>query len=229
MAGIIVELLISWLLLWFICKQHISVLGLKPTLSRMTNLALGFLIAGLCCTLYMLLATAFVGNSWVINKQVTGKVILESLRWTFISVLYEELIFRGALLYIAIKKLGVMKACIFSAVCFGVYHWFSYSLFGNPVMMAVTFLMTGIVGFSWAFAFAKTRSLYLPIGLHFGWNAFFTIVFSNSKHGQAMFVRANTNQLQGVLSFIVFLFQVFALPAFTIWYLNRLPKKMDGF
>ncbi|HKG05895.1 MAG TPA: CPBP family intramembrane glutamic endopeptidase [Pedobacter sp.] len=171
------------------------------------------------------MTTAFVNNSWTTNNQATGKVILESLRWTFVSVLYEELIFRGALLYIAIKKLGVLKACLLSAVCFGIYHWFSYNLFGNPLMMVITFSMTSIVGLSWAFAFARSGSLYLPIALHFGWNLFNTVVFSNGNFGQAIFTRVNGNQPQGILSWIVFLFQVFALPLVTFWYLNWLSKK----
>ncbi len=224
MVGIIVELIISWLLLWLICKKHLSILGFRLTKSRVTDLGVGLLIAASCCTLYQIMTTAFINNSWVLNKQVTGKSILESSRWTLVSVLYEELIFRGALLYIAIKKLGVTKACILSAAGFGIYHWFTFNVFGNPFMMGITFLMTAIVGLSWAFAFAETGSLYLPIGLHFGWNLFYTVVFSNGPLGQAILGRSNGNQPQGILSLLVFLFQVFALPLLTFWYLNRLRK-----
>jgi len=224
MAGIVVELVISWLLLWFICKQHISVLGFKSTKSRVPNLAFGFLIAGFCCAIYMLLTTALVENSWVLNKQVNWKAVLGNLRWTLISVLYEELIFRGALLYIAIKKLGVMKACILSAICFGTYHWFTFNVIGNPFMMTIVFLMTAIVGLSWAFAFAKTGSMYLPIGLHLGWNVFNSVVFAKGTSGQAILLKVNLNQLQGTLSWLVFLFQVFALPMLTFWYLKRFSK-----
>ena len=225
MAGIIVELIISWLLLWFISKKHLSVLGFRPTKNRVTNLGVGLLIAASCCTIYQIMTTLFVNNNWTLNKQVTGKGILESSRWTLVSVIYEELIFRGALLYIAIKKLGVAKACILSAVCFGIYHWFTFNVFGNPFMMFITFLMTAIVGFSWAFAFAKTSSLYLPIGLHLGWNLFGMVVFSNDSSGQAIFIRTNENQLHGLLSWLVFIFQVFALPLLTFWYLDWLLKK----
>lgn len=225
MAGILVELIVSWLLLWFVCKKHLSVLGFRPTKNRMTNLVVGLLIAAFCCTLWQLLTTAFINNSWVVNKQATAKTVLESTRWTAISVLYEELIFRGAPLYIAIKKLGVAKACIISSVCFGIYHWFSYNVFGNPFMMVITFLMTAIVGLSWAFAFATTGSLYLPIGLHLGWNLFSMVVFSNGNLGQAILLKANGNQLQGMSSFFVFLFQVLALPLLTFWYLKWLSNR----
>jgi membrane protease YdiL (CAAX protease family) len=217
MAGIIVELIISWLLLWFFCRKHLSVLGLKPTKSRVTGLGIGLVTAASCCTLHQIMTTEFVNNSWTLNKLATWDAL--------VSVLYEELIFRGALLYIAMKKLGVLKACTLSAISFGIYHWFTFNVFGNPFMMVITFLMTAIVGFSWAFAFAKTRSIYLPIGLHFGWNMFYTIAFSNGNLGQAIFVRTNENQLQGILSWLIFLFQVFALPAVTFWYLNWLSKK----
>lgn len=225
MIGIIVELTISWFVLWFICKKHLSVLGFRPTKNRMTQLIVGLFIAATCCTLWQLMTTGFVDNGWVLNKQATVKGILESSRWTLVAVLYEELIFRGALLYIAIKKLGTTKACILSAVCFGIYHWFSYNIFGNPSMMVIVFLMTATVGLSWAFAFARTGSLYLPIGLHLGWNLFSIVVFSNGKFGQAILVKANAIKLQGVLSWFVFLFQVLALPILTFWYLKWISNK----
>jgi membrane protease YdiL (CAAX protease family) len=105
-------------------------------------------------------------------------------------VLFEELIFRGALLYLAIGKFGVKTACTLSAVCFGAYHWFTYNLFGSPVQMVIVFLMTGIFGFTLAYAFAKTKSIYLPVGLHLGWNLFTIVVFSNGPLGQQIFIRA---------------------------------------
>jgi uncharacterized protein len=160
------------------------------------------------------------------NKQATAKGILESSRWTLVSVFYEELIFRGALLYIAIKITSTTKACLLSAVGFGIYHWFSYNVFGNPLMMVIAFLMTAIVGLSWAFAFARTGSLYLPIGLHLGWNFFSIVVFSNGNFGQAIFEKANAIQPQGLLSWLVFLFQVLAMPILTFWYLKRLSKTL---
>jgi len=224
-VGILVELVVSWLLLWFFTKKDLSVLGFSPTKSRITTLGVGFLFAVSCCIMHQLMTAIFANNSWILNKQVSAETILERSRWNLVSVLYEELIFRGALLYIAIKKIGITKACVFSAICFSIYHWFTFNVFGNPFMMVITFLMTAIVGFSWALAFAKTKSLYLSIGLHFGWNLFNTVVFSKGTSGQTIFVRMNDNQLQGLSSLLVFIFQVFALPLLTFWYLDRLSKK----
>jgi membrane protease YdiL (CAAX protease family) len=224
MIGILAELIISWLLLWFIEKKHLSVLGLKPTKSRIINLSAGLLLAAFSCTIYQVMTTAFANNSWSLNKQLTLQTILVSSWWTLKSVLFEELIFRGALLYIAIERLGIRKACILSAVCFGIYHWFSYNAFGNPVQMIIIFFMTAIFGLVLAFAFAKTTSLYLPVGLHFGWNLFNIVVFSNGPLGQQIFIKTNENQLQGILSLFVFLFQIFALPLLTYLYFKKFLK-----
>ena len=57
------------------------------------------------------MTTTFVNNNWILNKQVTVKAVLESSRWNLESVLYEELIFRGAILYIAINKIGISIYC----------------------------------------------------------------------------------------------------------------------
>ena len=219
MIGIVVELAVSWLLLWLTYRKNLSVLGFTPTTRRLLDLSAGLLLAASCCTIYQLLTTSFVNNRWMINKEVTVKSLLPSLKSVFVSVVYEELIFRGALLYIAIKKLDIVKAVILSAACFGVYHWFSFAVVGNPFMMVVTFCMTAIVGLAWAYAFAKTGSVYLPVGLHFGWNLVSQLVFANGNHAHALFTRLNDNSQQGLLSLLVFLFQVLALPLLSFWYL----------
>jgi len=225
MLGILVELLISWLLLWLIFKANPTVLGFRPLKSRTLELVVGMLCASAICAIYHLSAKYFAGNSWGVNPRFTTASLLKSTFWTLKSVLFETLIFQGALLYIAIRKVGIGKACGLSAICFGVYHWFSYGAFGNPVLMAFIFCMTAINGLLYAFAFAKTRSLYLPVGLHFGWNLCNIVIFSNGPLGQQLLVQANANKLQGALSLIIFLFQVFALPAITYFYLKR-PNKL---
>ncbi|MGQ0441262.1 CPBP family glutamic-type intramembrane protease, partial [Bacillus sp. B-TM1] len=55
-----------------------------------------------------------------------------------------ERIFRGALLYIIMQKIGEKKGAAFSAICFGIYHWFSYGLFGNFIPMILIFVPTRI-------------------------------------------------------------------------------------
>jgi len=228
MPGLIVELIISWLLLWIFFKKGLLVLGIVPTQSRLFNLFFGILIAAVCGTLYYLSFVSFIANTWTLNKEFTGQKLLTSSWWTLMSVLYEELIFRGALLYILIKKFGVKAACITSAICFGVYHWFTSGALGNPLQMTVIFIMTGIWGAMFAMAFARTKSLYLPIGLHFGWNFISTVIFSQGPLGKQLLVISGGQKLGGVLSAVVFIFQLLAVPVVTYWYLNLVSKKQKN-
>jgi len=225
MLGLIVELIISWLLLWIFFKEGLLVLGIAPTQSRLSNLGYGFLIAAVCCTVYYISFTVLTTNNWTLNKEFTGQKLLASSWWTLKSVLYEELIFRGALLYLLIKKLGVKTACIISAVCFGVYHWFTTGAIGNPVQMTFVFVMTAIWGWMFAIAFARTKSMYLPIGLHFGWNVVSTVIFSEGPLGNQVLTMSGGEKLGAALSVAVFLFQLFAVPVITYYYLKLLSIK----
>ena len=225
MLGLLIELIINWILLWVVCKKNLSVLGILPSVKRLLNLFIGFLIAAVCCAMYYLSFTVLARNSWVFNKDFTAHAMAESAWWTLRSVLFEELIFRAALLYIAIQKLGTKTACIVSAVAFGVYHWFSQDALGNPVQMVFLFVMTGIWGFMFAMAFSVTKSLYLPIGLHFGWNLISAVVFSQGPLGNQLLSSSGGQKLGGALSVVFFLFQVFSVPLIVYGYLKWRPLK----
>lgn len=228
MIGIIVELLLSWLLLWWLYKKGLAVLGFLPTENRLSHFLFGLLLAGVCCMLYHVMSTGFAeGNGWV-NKHMPAREALKSFGWTLKSVLFEELAFRGALLYILIRKLGERKACLISAACFGVMHWFTFNSFGNPVQMLIIFCMTGLMGYVLALAYSKTRSLYLPIALHLGWNFVNIVVFSNGPLGQQMFVKMNGNKAEGLVSLLIFLFQVFALPVLGYFYVKYLVPRAES-
>ncbi|MGQ3088461.1 lysostaphin resistance A-like protein, partial [Flavobacterium sp.] len=111
----------------------------------------------------------------------------------FRAVLYEELIFRGALLYLLIQKTGTNRAMLVSSAAFGIYHWFAWQAFGNPVQMLVIFLMTGSCGYIFALAFVRTRSMYLPFALHLGNNITQMILFSgDASIGDQMLLRTFT-------------------------------------
>src|SRR5262245_19738948 len=125
MIGILLQLALSWLLLWLFEKKDLSVLGFRPTKGRLADLAFGFAAAAACFTTYCLTTTALAGNSWKLNEGYGLIDLASSSWWSLRSVLFEELIFRGALLYILIEKTSIRTACLISAAAFGIYHWIS--------------------------------------------------------------------------------------------------------
>jgi membrane protease YdiL (CAAX protease family) len=136
-------------------------------------------------------------------------------------VVTEELLFRGALLIIAVRLFGLRNACILSAATFGIYHWFSFGIFGDIQQMIYVFVLTAVAGFVFAYSFMVTKSLYLPVGLHLGWNLVTIVVFSQGPLGEQMLL-ANGGQPVGRLwSAVFFIYQLISLPFVTFLYLRR--------
>ncbi|MFA0964725.1 CPBP family intramembrane glutamic endopeptidase [Roseivirga sp. BDSF3-8] len=104
------------------------------------------------------------------------------------GLLTEELIFRGAVLFILLRRIGKSNALLLSAAAFGVYHWFSFGLWGNVVPMVVIFTGTGLMGYALALAYYKTESVALPVGIHLGWNFTLNTVFSKGPLGTGVMI-----------------------------------------
>ena len=221
-------LALSWGLLR-LERKPLSVLGLDRPRRRLVELTLGLFAAGAFVALQQLLTARVAGFAWQRNDDYTGARALAALRFNVNSVLYEELVFRGYLLYQAIRLLGVRRACLLSAAAFGVYHWFSYGVFGALVPMAWVFVLTGSAGLMFAAAFARTGSLALPIGLHLGWNLVNIVGFSNGPIGDQLLVRepAGVAGLGLAGSLALNLALPLAFVASVLWSLRRKPERTD--
>lgn len=215
MLGILVQLLISWVLLWLVEKQHLGVLGFLPAKQRLADFFL-FLLIGITCSASGFLLRIWWGHEkWELNPLFNAHLLWEGIWWNLKSVLFEELIFRGVLLYILIKRLGATKGIIISAIGFGIYHWFSYGILGNIPKMALYFFVTGIMGLIYAYAYAKTFSLYISIAIHFGWNFVQSFVFSNGPIGKGIFILSK-EQVPVTVSMAAYI-TIQLLPMLSIW------------
>ena len=204
MIGIIVQLIISWVLIWLFEKKDLGVLGFYPTRQRLLDFVLFFIVTGTCAAMGFFMRMYF-GERWELNPLFTGRLLAEGLWYNIKSVLFEELIFRGVILYILIRKLGMTKAIVISAIAFGVYHWFSFGVIGNPGPMIVIFIITGIAGLLYAYGYAKTFSLYIPCAIHLGWNFTSNFIFSNGNIGNGIFIATKPVSITTV-SWSVYLF-----------------------
>ncbi len=223
MLGILVVLIFSWLLLWLFSKKHLTVLGVVPNKRRLKEFSIGLILMGLFCAINLLGQSYFKEISYVRNHDYRFWEALNGVWWTFKAALFEELIFRGAILYILIKKVGINWACIFSATAFGIYHWFSYQMFGRGIIpMTYVFLLTGAGGWMFAYAFARTKSLYAPLGLHFGWIVVSIVFLSAGPLGNSLFVtQGNAIELGSWEQLIFFLWQTVIIPGVITWYLIK--------
>ena len=215
MIGILIQLALTWLLAWLFEKGNLSVLGLMPSKRRLSDFFFFFLLAAGCSSSVFLMQHLIAQQSWKLNPDLSWNVVAEGLWWNLKSVLFEELIFRGVLFYILLKKLGMLKAILISATAFGIYHWFSHEVLGDPMQMLITFVTTGIMGAVYAYGYAKSWSLYIPIALHLGWNAVQSVVFSNTVIGKQLLIRTAPD-VEVTVSYAAY-FTMLLLPMLLIW------------
>lgn len=225
MIGILVAISISWLLLYLIEKKNIITLGLLPIGKRIKQFLIGFLITGILCVLVQYLESYLKSSTWILNKNITSGIVIKSFWWDFKSVLTEELIFRGALLYILIQKIGSKKSILISAIAFGNYHWFSYGVLGNVMAMILVFIGTGLMGYAWAWAFSKTKSIMLPFGLHLGWNFIYNTIFSKGPLGALVLIPKGGIELTDWASLLNFISGLVIVPMLVLIYVRYFVEK----
>ena len=88
-----------------------------------------------------------------------------------IAALAEEVAFRGYPFRRLIELIGPVKATILMSIFFGALHMF------NPAATWISVLITMFAGVLLSIAWLRTHGLWLPWGLHFGWNASMGILF----------------------------------------------------
>lgn len=219
MLGIFVILLLSGALLYWLEKDPIKALGFKPVLKRIGQFSAGLGFFLLLHLMMIGLDTISQSIDWSSNPNFSYQLAVTTVWYHFKSVLTEELIFRGALLYILIKKLGLQAGLIISAIAFGVYHWFSYGVWGALVPMIYVFITTAAMGYIWAWAFARTRSIMLGLGMHLGWNVMGAF-FSTGPSGDLLFIEQSRVGFSDLNNLWYLLGKGLAVPILTILLLS---------
>lgn len=231
MIGILVELLISWILLRLIQKQNLTAIGIELSSQRLKYIGIGLLLPILYYSILFMVLSYVGKNPYYLNNNYALANFLEATWYVFKSVSFETLIFQGALLYLLIKHFGTTKAILISAILFGIYHWFSWNLFGQLSAMIITFLTTGIMGYVWALAFDKSKSIYLPFALHLGSNFTSMVLFSKDKNiGQQLFIQtytADPYSPRTIISILLLLCYYIGFPILLFLYLKKIQYSIE--
>ncbi|MEH0154107.1 type II CAAX endopeptidase family protein [Limibacter armeniacum] len=175
--------LISWLIIYLIEKRNIFKAWIEPTKKRFKEFIKGFSLMAILCVITQLILSMSSNITWKLSNDLNIKKLLSSIYYDINSVLFEEFLFRGVLLYLLIKYLNSRSGVLISSIAFGIYHWYANGVLGNLPAMTLVFLVTGFMGYVFATSYDKTKSLILPIGLHLGWNLTNHNIFSNGPNG----------------------------------------------
>jgi membrane protease YdiL (CAAX protease family) len=161
-------------------------LGLTLHRGWIRDLLLGTVIGLVSLALAVGIATAagglrfsFIGTGMLL---AAGRSLLTSGLLFFVAALAEEAAFRGYPLQ-TMTRAGLMwLAVALTSVPFGVVH-----LWNPNVVPGVTFANTVIAGVWLAAAYLKTRSLWFPLGVHWGWNWALGSIFGLPISGSRFF------------------------------------------
>ncbi len=113
---------------------------------------------------------------WRMDGAMLQAAVLQLMLFP-IAALHEEVLFRGYPFQRLTESIGAWPAVIVVSALFAVPHLF------NPYSTMFAAFNTAAVGALLAAAYLFTRSLWLPWGIHWGWNLVLAVVYGLSVSG----------------------------------------------
>jgi membrane protease YdiL (CAAX protease family) len=153
---------LTWAFCHFLDRTSVRSLGLQ-TRGWLAKLAAGW---GLGTVLQLLIFAALGIAGWLTVERAGWQPVdlsVSIVSWLIISF-NEELSFRGYILQRLAQAWGLPAAVVVSSLIFAMVHVL------NPNVQPLAMVNLFAAGLLFACAYLVSRSLWLPIGLHIGWN-----------------------------------------------------------
>ena len=156
-------------------RGQLSALGLGWTKASSREFLLGMGSgAGAACLVLLLPVAAGMAS---FEKVPGSEHIVASLAFVSIVLLFgafgEEMLFHGYAFQLLIRRIGGFATILPAAVIFGFAHM------DNPNRNLLGIVNTMLWGLVFGYAYLRTSALWLPIGLHFGWNVALPMLGAN--------------------------------------------------
>ena len=163
-VAMLIFLGIIYLLLYYYINRRYNIAEYL-SIQKIGYLLVGFLVGVVIHLLPMVLAkgsSAFTAINW---GEALASVTFTGFFLTFATILWEELWFRAPVLNLAELRRQEVMFSFYNGLLFALLHVLNpkikLAVEGPELFMAGTFL---------TLAYFQSRSLYLPVGLHFGNN-----------------------------------------------------------
>jgi len=166
LANLAAALFANWLALKIFVSLDLSAIGLRWNRASSDNFALG-LLGGIGAASIALAPALLVGAAHFVQSSgehpsLAAPVFLAV--FLLVGSAAEEILFRGFGFQTLLPVAGSAASVGICAVLFGMLH------LGNPNVAWLGIANTVGFGAIFGYAFLRSRDLWLPIGLHFGWN-----------------------------------------------------------
>ncbi|MEI6679707.1 MAG: type II CAAX endopeptidase family protein [Mariniphaga sp.] len=184
--GIIASSFVAFTYIFFYKKYEKREIGEFSSKGLLKNTILGVLI-GTTIQGLTIIVIYFWGNFQIISVNPFSSIITP-FAIAFSVAIFEEILLRGIIFRIVEEKLGSYISLAISAIIFGAVHLL------NPDSSVISSICIGIVGFVFGASYIYSRSLWLPIAIHFSWNfvqsGIFGAITSGNEKTSSLF---NTN------------------------------------
>jgi len=182
--GIIASSFVIFTYIYFYRKYEKREIGEFSGKGLLKNTILGVLI-GTTLQGLTILVIYFFGDFQLISVNPFSSIITP-FAVAFSVAIFEETLLRGIIFRIVEEKLGSYISLLISAIIFGVVHLL------NPDSSVISSICIGIVGFMFGASYIYSRSLWLPIAIHFSWNfvqsGIFGAITSGNEKTSSLFI-----------------------------------------
>jgi membrane protease YdiL (CAAX protease family) len=191
LAGIVFEVLIftavTWVARRFLDRRSFVSLGLHPDRNSLLDVLFGIAVGAVLMGLIYAFESAagwLTFEAWAWDEFATSTVLTRLLAalLLYLGVGYsEELLSRGYHLQTLWTGLKLPLALLISSGVFAALH------LGNPSASWVSTLGIFFAGIFLAYGYLRTSELWIPIGVHIGWNFFQGTIFGFPVSGTGGF------------------------------------------
>jgi membrane protease YdiL (CAAX protease family) len=165
-TGLLAAALSNSLCLRIYAQRGIAAIGLQGDRAALVNLGFGCL--GGMGAAALVLGTPLVLHAATMERDPGSQASISSFFFVSVLLLFgsagEELLFRGFGFQVLLRALGSWTTILPVGVIFAVLHA------GNPYANWLGLANTAGFGILFGYAFLRSHDIWLPIGLHFGWN-----------------------------------------------------------
>lgn len=184
LTALSIAVLLGWLCGKYLENLPFRALGVWFTVRWLSDLIFGLILGALTLGLAAAIAVAFGGLRFDFNRtpgiSAIGLSLGASLAVFIVAAAFEEALFRGYLLQTFARANLAWLAIGLTSLFFAAGH------LANDSVTFLSTLNTALAGIWFSVAYLKTRTLWLPFGLHLMWNwfqgAIFGIEVSGTRH-----------------------------------------------
>src|SRR5690242_18745690 len=160
------SVLANWLTLRIFEQRPLWDVGLWWNSASRRNLGIG-VAAGACAAGLAIVPLLAAREGHLVattsERPTVGSIALYIALIAF-AALGEELLCRGYAFQTVLRAVGPYATILPFGVLFAALHA------GNPDVGWIALINTGLFGIAFGYAYLRSRDLWLPVGLHLGWN-----------------------------------------------------------